>query len=355
MNHQPDHTSAEPLLSLVVPVYNEAEGIRHFHARALAALRSLRRVRHEIVYVDDGSHDASLEILRNLAAGNPAVRVVKFSRNFGHQIAITAGLDFAKGDAVVFIDADLQDPPELIAEMVARWQEGYDVVYARRTRRKGETRLKLVTAAAFYRILRAVTNVDIPPDVGDFRLISRRVANELRSMREKDRFIRGLVSWVGFRQTAVLYERDERVAGETKYPYRKMIQFAIDGMTSFSIAPLRLASMLGYASSLLGFVYMVSVVIQKLMGITVQGWATIMIGLLFFGGVQLICVGILGEYIGRIFEEVKARPVYIVEDSFDGLAAASQSLSPVESAAGASWPLTERRPAGAVATVSVEG
>jgi polyisoprenyl-phosphate glycosyltransferase len=303
------------LLSVVVPVFNEAEGISHFHERTQATLRGLTGLRYEIVYVDDGSHDRSFELLRQFADADPCVVVIKFSRNFGHQIAITAGLDAARGDGIVFIDADLQDPPELISELVAKWREGNDVVYARRTRRKGETALKLITAAAFYRILRAMTNIDIPPDVGDFRLISARVAHQLRAMREKDRFIRGLVSWVGFRQTSVLYERDERFAGETKYPYRKMIKFALDGMTSFSNAPLRLATWLGYGSSFLGFLYLLSVFVQKLLGFTVQGWATIMVALLFFGGVQLICLGILGEYIGRIFNEVKPRPVYIVEES----------------------------------------
>jgi glycosyltransferase involved in cell wall biosynthesis len=313
------------LVSVVVPVFNEAEGIRMFHQRATAALEALEGATYEIVYVDDGSRDGSYEILREFADASPHAQVVKFSRNFGHQIAITAGLDFARGDAVVFIDADLQDPPELIAALVARWREGNDVVYARRTQRKGETRMKLLTAAAFYRGLRAITNIDIPPDVGDFRLISRRVADQLRSMREKDRFIRGLVSWVGFRQTSVLYERDERYAGETKYPYRKMIKFALDGVTSFSNAPLRLASWLGYASSALGFLYLASVFVQKALGYTVEGWATIMVAMLFFGGVQLVCLGILGEYVGRIFTEIKPRPVYIVEESL-GMGAAEKAL-----------------------------
>jgi dolichol-phosphate mannosyltransferase len=306
------------LISLVVPVYNEVESIHHFHARATAALRAIPGTRYELIYVDDGSLDGSFDILCEFADADPCTHVVKFSRNFGHQVAITAGLDAARGDVVVFIDADLQDPPELIGALVAKWREGHDVVYARRTRRKGETRLKLFTAAAFYRSLRALTNVDIPPDVGDFRLISRRVADELRAMREKDRFVRGLVSWVGFRQTSVMYERDERFAGETKYPYRKMIKFALDGITSFSTAPLKLASWLGYISSMLGFLYLASVFVQKILGHTVEGWATIMVALLFFGGVQLICLGILGEYVGRIFTEIKPRPVYIVEQSIGG-------------------------------------
>lgn len=302
------------LLSLVVPVFNEAEGIRTFHDRATAALKKLDGMDYDLIYVDDGSRDGSFEIMTTFAASDPNTRVVKLSRNFGHQVAITAGLDYARGDAVVFIDADLQDPPELIADLVAKWREGYDVVYARRTQRKGESYFKLVTAAAFYRMLRSLANIDIPPDVGDFRLISRRVADHLRAMREKDRFIRGLVSWVGFKQTSVLFQRDERFAGVTKYPLKKMIKFAFDGLTSFSTAPLRLAMWFGYLSSALSFLYLASVFIQYLLGHTVQGWATIMVAVLFLGGVQLICLGILGEYLGRVFNEVKPRPVYIVEE-----------------------------------------
>lgn len=316
-----------PLLSLVVPVYNEAEGIRHFHERASAALRQLGGLAYEIIYVDDGSKDGSYAILREFAANDPAVQVVKFSRNFGHQIAITAGLDYARGDAVVFIDADLQDPPEVIGELVAKWREGNDVVYARRTARKGETRFKLMTASMFYRLLRTLANIDIPTDAGDFRLISARVADQLRGMREKDRFIRGLVSWVGFKQDFILYERDERYAGETKYPLAKMLKFAFDGLTSFSSAPLRLATWLGYGASALAFLYLVSVFVQVALGITVEGWATIMVALLFLGGVQLICLGILGEYLGRIFNEVKPRPVYIVEERI--VAAESEAARPL--------------------------
>lgn len=304
-----------PLISVVVPVYNECEGIRRFHARATAALERIPGVAYELIYVDDGSVDGSLDILREFADEAPNVQVLKFSRNFGHQIAITAGLDAAQGDAVVFIDADLQDPPELIETMVGSWREGNDVVYARRISRKGETKMKLLTAAAFYRTLRSLTNIDIPADVGDFRLISKRVADELRGMREKDRYVRGLVSWLGFRHAFVPYERDERVAGTTKYPYRKMIKFALDGVTSFSTAPLRVASWMGYASSALGFLYLASVFVQKALGFTVDGWATIMVALLFFGGVQLICLGILGEYVGRIFNEIKPRPVYVLEET----------------------------------------
>jgi dolichol-phosphate mannosyltransferase len=304
----------KPLLSLVTPAYNEAEGIQAFHARALAVMESLDGLDYEMIYVDDGSRDDSFKIMSEFAATNPRVKVVKFSRNFGHQIAITAGLDHACGDAIVFIDADLQDPPELIHEMVTKWRDGFDVVYAKRARREGETRFKLWTAAMFYRLLRSLSNIDIPQDVGDFRLISARVANELRAMREKDRFIRGLVSWVGFPQTFVLYDRDERFAGETKYPLKKMLKFAFDGITSFSNTPLKVATWMGYGASALAFLYLASVFVQWAFGITVEGWATMMVAMLFLGGVQLICIGILGEYLGRIFNEIKPRPVYIVQE-----------------------------------------
>jgi dolichol-phosphate mannosyltransferase len=323
--------STPQLLSLVVPVFNEAEGIRMFHDRAIAVLRGLPGMDYELVYVDDGSKDGSFEILNGFAQADHKVKVVKFSRNFGHQIAITAGLDHARGDAVVFIDADLQDPPELILQLIAKWREGNDVVYARRAQRAGETAFKLWTASLFYRLLRSMANIDIPPDVGDFRLISARVADQLRNMREKDRFIRGLVSWVGFKQDFILYNRDERVAGVTKYPLRKMIKFALDGLTSFSTAPLRLATWMGYCTSALAFLYLFTVFVQVALGMTVEGWATIMVALLFLGGVQLVCLGILGEYLGRIFSEVKPRPVYIVETvaqlSVESRVAAPRSIS----------------------------
>lgn len=327
--------NSKTLISIVVPVYNEAQGIAYFHERASAALGALDDCDYELVYVDDGSRDGSYDIMRGFVETDPRAKIVKLSRNFGHQIAITAGLDHAAGDAVVFIDADLQDPPELIANLVAKWREGFDVVYARRIARKGETPFKLVTATIFYRMLRAVANIDIPPDVGDFRLISARVADQLRAMREKDRFIRGLVSWVGFPQSFILYERDERYAGETKYPLAKMVKFAFDGLTSFSSAPLRLATWLGYIASGLAFLYLISVFVQVWMGVTVQGWATIIVAVLFLGGVQLICLGILGEYIGRVFNEVKPRPVYIVQEVTGGRLASGKRRSRDTAMAGA--------------------
>jgi len=325
-------------LSLVVPVYNEAEGIRTFHTRASAVMKTLPDLDYEIIYVDDGCKDGSYPILEEFAAADEKVRVVKLSRNFGHQIAITAGLDHATGDAIVFIDADLQDPPEVILQMIAKWREGFDVVYGQRRRRQGESAFKLATAAVFYRMLRSLASIDIPPDVGDFRLISARVGQQLRALREKDRYIRGLVSWVGFKQTAVVYDRDERVAGVTKYPLRKMLKFALDGLTSFSTAPLRLATWMGYGASFLAFLYLVVVLIQVAMGVTVDGWASIMVVALFIGGVQLICLGILGEYIGRVFNEVKPRPIYIVEEIANGQASPAAgeptSIRPMARAAG---------------------
>lgn len=306
--------SAQHLLSVVVPVFNEAEVLQEFYDRTSAALAAISGVDHEILFVDDGSRDESFRLMADLAERDPHVRVIRFSRNFGHQIAITAGLDHARGDCVAVIDSDLQDPPEVIERMVDKWREGYDVVYGVRKSREGERAIKLVTAHAFYRILGAITRVEIPPDVGDFRLMSRRAVDELNRLREKDRFVRGLVAWIGFRQTGVQYDRDKRLAGETKYPMRRMIKFALDGIASFSTVPLKLAGWLGYATSLLAFLYLVSVFVQKLMGFTVQGWATIMVAMLFLGGIQLVCLGIVGEYIGRIFNEIKPRPMYVVDE-----------------------------------------
>ena len=270
------------LISVVVPVYNESAVIGTFYQRAVATLSALPDLEFEIVFVDDGSGDDSYEQLARLAQSDPHVRVIKFSRNFGHQVAITAGVDHALGDCVVVIDADLQDPPEVIGEMVEKWHEGYDVVYGERGKRDGEGFMKLVTASVFYRALGRVAGINIPPDVGDFRLMSRRAVSELRRLREKDRFVRGLVAWIGFKQTGVTYHRDARFAGETKYPYRKMIKFALDGFTSFSTVPLKLATWLGYLASFFAFAYLISVFIQKwVLGITVAGWATTMVAMLF--------------------------------------------------------------------------
>lgn len=310
----PEGSAMQPLVSLVVPVFNEQEVLGTFFDRASKALGALDGCRYEIIFIDDGSRDSSFAQLASYASVNPHVTVLKFSRNFGHQIAISAGIDHARGDCVAIIDADLQDPPEVVADMVAAWRNGFDVVYGVRSDRAGETRFKLWTASLFYRLLARLTNVHIPANVGDFRLMSRRVVDEVRNLREKDRFVRGLVSWVGFRQTGVTYKRDARYAGTTKYPFRKMLKFSFDGITSFSTLPLKFATWMGSAAALLAVLYLLSVFVQKLLGYTVEGWATIMVALLFLGSVQLICLGIIGEYIGRIFNEVKPRPMYVLEE-----------------------------------------
>ena len=303
------------LISVIVPVFNETEVVNECHRQLSDVLSSLPFAAWEIVFIDDGSSDDSFAKLSALAARDGRVRVLRLSRNFGHQAAITAGLDASRGDCVVIIDADLQDPPEVIAQMVDRWREGYEVVYGVRQSRDGEGRFKLATAKWFYRVLNRLTNTSIPADVGDFRLLDRRAVDTLNSLREHDRYVRGLVSWIGYRQTGVSYSRHARHAGTSKYPLRKMIRFALDGITSFSTMPLRFATWLGYGASTLAFIYLASVFVQKALGHTVQGWATIMVAVLFLGGIQLIGLGIMGEYVGRIFNEVKERPLYIVAET----------------------------------------
>jgi dolichol-phosphate mannosyltransferase len=318
--------SNKAVVSIVTPVFNEVEVIGRFYDRVRKAMNGIESVAYELIFVDDGSTDGSYEKLVAFANAKADTKIIKFSRNFGHQIAITAGIDLAIGDAVVVIDADLQDPPEVIKDFVAKWREGYDVVYGVRAKREGESKMKLLTAAAFYRLLHRIIKLNIPVDVGDFRLMSRRVVDSFKELRERDRFVRGLVSWIGFKQTGVHYFRDRRFAGETKFPYRKMIRFALDGITSFSDVPLKIATWVGYFTSLLALLYLGSVFVQKALGYTVQGWATIMVGMLFLGGVQLISLGIIGEYVGRIFNEVKQRPLYVVDEIFEsGTALKSQT------------------------------
>ena len=312
----PDGAETLAMLSLVVPVYNESELIRTFYARAKAALQSLPELRHEIVFIDDGSADTSFELLTEIADSDPAVKVLKLSRNFGHQLAITAGLDAAEGDAIVVIDSDLQDPPEVIQKLVAKWNEGYDVVYAVRSTRAGETWRKRATAKMFYKLLRFLTKTDIPANAGEFRLMSKRAVDHLRTIREHHRFLRGLASWVGFKQTGITYDRDPRSAGETKYSWAAMIGLSIDAVTSFSTVPLRLATWLGYATSILAFLFLATVVVEWWLGLTIQGWTTIMVIVLFMESIQLICLGVIGEYIGRIFTETKGRPLYILDQVY---------------------------------------
>ncbi len=305
--------NTRPTLSIVVPVFNEEAILDRLHARVTATLEPTGDT-FELVLVDDGSSDRSWERMRALAASDPRVVLVKLSRNFGHQIAVTAGVDAARGDAVVLMDADLQDPPEVILDMLSKWREGYDVVYGRRTRRHGESFFKRATAASFYRIIRRMTAIDIPSDTGDFRLMSRRVVEILKQFRERNRFVRGMVAWIGYRQTAVDYERAERAAGETKYPLRKMVRFAADAIFSFSHAPLRIATGLGLVVSTLSFAYAVYAILARIFDWdVVQGWASLMVAIVFLGGVQLISLGIIGEYVGRIHDEVKRRPLYVGE------------------------------------------
>jgi glycosyltransferase involved in cell wall biosynthesis len=301
-------------LSVVVPCKNEEVVLRETHRRLTAVLSQLS-LDFEIIYVDDGSTDSTAQLLRNLCADGGGARALFLSRNFGHQMATTAGLEHASGEGVVIIDADLQDPPEIISEMVARWQEGYDVVYGVRTDRVGESVLKLWTAKLFYRLINQVSNIQIPLDAGDFRLMDRKVVNALLAMPECDRFIRGMVSWLGYRQVAVPYARAARFAGSSKYPTMKMVRFAMDGILSFSIVPLKLATWVGFLTSflaLLGFLYALGSKIFT--NHWVAGWTSLFSAVLFLGGVQLTCLGIVGEYVGRIYGETKQRPLYFVQD-----------------------------------------
>ncbi len=314
-NSAPEPTSAAPTFSVVAPVYNEENLLPEFYQRTTTVLEALGEP-FEIVLIDDGSRDRSLEIMHQLHQQDPRVKIVSFSRNFGHQLAITAGTDYARGQAVVIIDSDLQDPPEVIPDLIAKWREGYQVVYAVRADREGEPWFKKVTAQVFYRLIKRITNVDIPVDVGDFRLMDRRVAASLSSMREYNRFVRGLSAWVGFRQVGVPYKRAARKTGETKYPLRKMLRFAFDGITSFSYLPLQLATYTGFTIAGISVIGILITIILRLSGSEAfLGQASTLVSVLFLGGVQLIFLGIIGEYLGRIYDEVKRRPLYIVNEA----------------------------------------
>jgi dolichol-phosphate mannosyltransferase len=299
----------------VIPCYKEEEVIGETMRRLHQFCSELVDLNVELIFVDDGSTDRTRELLKAYALDDPRIRIIGFARNFGHQIAVTAGIDAARGDAVVLIDADLQDPPEVVHQMIAKWREGYDVVYGTRTERPGESSFKLATARAFYRLLNRLSDIPIPLDTGDFRLMSRPVVETLKAMPEHDRFVRGMVSWVGFKQTALPYKRAERFAGESKYPLRKMVRFATDGILSFSTKPLQMSVALGMFSASLALVGILYALMLRLFtNIWVEGWTALMIAVLFIGGVQLVCVGILGEYIGRIYNEVKNRPLYVVQE-----------------------------------------
>ena len=303
------------ILSIVIPCFNEEEVISETISQLEAFCNEVTDLNLELIFVDDGSSDATREILKKKIVNDSRFRLIGFARNFGHQVAVTAGIDASKGDAVVLIDADLQDPPSVIHPMISKWREGYDVVYGTRTDRSGESAFKLATARSFYRFLNKLSDTPIPLDTGDFRLMGRNVVETLKAMPERDRFLRGMVSWVGFKQTSLPYKRVERFAGTSKYPLGKMVRFAMDGILSFSTKPLQLSVALGLgcaALSMLGIFY--ALFMRIFTNVWVEGWTALMIAVLFMGGVQLISVGIIGEYIGRIYNEVKKRPLYVVQE-----------------------------------------
>jgi dolichol-phosphate mannosyltransferase len=307
----------KPTYTIIAPIYNEVENIPLLYTRVSEVMAQTGEP-WEFVMVDDGSSDGSTEAILELKDQDEKVKPVIFARNFGHQIAVTAGLDYSRGEAVIIIDADLQDPPEVILDLIQKWNQGFEVVYAVRSKRVGETWFKLFTASAFYRLIQRITDVNIPMDTGDFRLLDRKVVQVLNGMREKHRFLRGMSVWVGFKQTGVEYERAERFAGETKYPLKKMIRFASDAITGFSYFPLQLAMYLGFITNGISIISILVVIILRLAGSQAfSGQATTLIAVLFLGGVQLISIGLLGEYIGRLYDEAKGRPLYITRENME--------------------------------------
>lgn len=312
--------TVKPTFSVVGPVYDEVETLREFYDRVQAAMDAIGEP-WELLMVDDGSTDGSSDVIRELALEDIRVRPILFSRNFGHQIAVTAGMDYSRGQAVVIIDTDLQDPPELISELAEKWREGYEVIYAVRTEREGESWFKRATASVFYRVINRITEVDIPLDAGDFRLLDRKVIEALKKMREHHRFPRAMTAWVGFKQVGVGYKRSARQAGETKYPFSKMLTLAINAVTGFSYFPLQLATFFGFICALLAIVAIPMVIYLRLSGRgELSGQATTLIAVLFLGGVQLISLGILGEYIGRLYDEAKNRPLYVLREEPEEIA-----------------------------------
>ena len=306
--------SSNPTLSVVIPVYNEEMNIGKLYQRLCNTLESMN-TGWEVVYVNDGSKDRSLSILKGLSETDNHVKYIDFSRNFGHQLAITAGIEHAKGEWIVIMDGDGQDPPELIPDLLNKAQEGFEVVYARRRKRDGENFLKKFTARMFYRLLAKITSIEIPVDTGDFRIIHRKIQRILSKMPEQHKYIRGQISWIGFNQTFLEYDREERMGGATKFTYRKMMRFALDGISSFSTWPLKVATISGFLVSAVAFVLIIYSLYQKFFGTTEPGWTSLHISVLFLGGIQLIGIGMLGEYLGRVSDNVKSRPHYIVRDS----------------------------------------
>ncbi|MET7457156.1 glycosyltransferase family 2 protein [Streptomyces sp. NPDC005574] len=315
----PPEPARRPLISYVLPVYDEQDGIAAFHAELTAALAGRPELDFELVYVNDGSRDGSLALLKDFAAGDRRVRVVDLARNFGHQLAITAGLDLAAGDAVIIMDTDLQDPPQVSLELIDAWRGGAEIVHARRRSRQ-DTAFKRATAHLYYRLLRSSTEVDIPLDTGDFRLLDRRVADELCRYRERSRFVRGIVASMGYHQSVVSFDRDERFAGETKYPLRKMARLAVDGMTSFSTTPLKMITRLGFVVLVLSLAGIVYALAMKFLRpeVTVSGWTMLMVVVLFLGGTQMLSLGVIGTYVGRIYRETQGRPLYLVREVVGG-------------------------------------
>ncbi|WP_159788677.1 glycosyltransferase family 2 protein [Sodalinema gerasimenkoae] len=312
----PEFDDASITLSVVIPIYNEEANLGYLFERVLDSLQGLN-ISYEIICINDGSRDRSLEQLIEYHVKNPSIKIVNFSRNFGKDIALTAGLDHACGAAVIPLDADLQDPPELMGDLLEKWRQGYDVVYATRRDRQGESWLKRASASNFYRLLGRVSQVPIPQDTGDFRLMDRRVVEALKQLPERNRFMKGLFAWVGYRQVAIEYDRNPRHAGQSKWNYWQLWNFALDGITAFSSIPLKVWSYLGLGISLVALVYAVFLVIRTLIsGIDVPGYASLMVAVLFMGGVQLISLGVIGEYLGRVYEEVKGRPLYLVRDLY---------------------------------------
>ena len=300
--------------SIVVPIFNEELVVLESYKRLKVVMDSLSEP-YEIIFINDGSKDNSINILKEICSKDDSIKTINFSRNFGHQVAITAGMDYSVGQAIIIIDADLQDPPQVMLDMIKKWKEGYEVVYGKRIKRIGDSFFKKFTAKLFYRTLKSMTNVDIPVDTGDFRLIDRKVCEALKSIPERNRYVRGLVSWVGFKQTGVEFIREERFAGTTKYPLKKMIKFATDAITSFSYKPLKLATFAGLTISFISFLYLLLVIFERLFtSLTIPGWSSLIALNLFFNGIILIILGIIGEYIGRIYDETKKRPLYIISE-----------------------------------------
>lgn len=307
----------EKMISVVVPMYYEELVANECYIRLKQVLNDIPYMSHEIIFINDGSRDKTISILKNIAKDDKSVKIIDLSRNFGHQAAVTAGLVNCIGDAVVIIDADLQDPPELIKDMISKWEEGNEVVYGKRRIRVGERKFKLITAKYFYKVLSFMSNIEIPKDTGDFRLIDKKIVDAFKEMPEQNRFIRGMISWIGFKQTYIEYDRDERFAGETKYPLKKMVKFACDAIVSFSTKPLKLTTLFGSITICISVILVIYSLVSKLINNAASGWTSLMCVILFFSGFQLLFLGVIGEYIARIYDESKKRPLYLIQEKIN--------------------------------------